>query len=101
MSDDIFVLDVDGKDLELPPAEKKLKKSQCLPLFMCVYVNRGANAVIHTHSKSAVMATLLWPGKEVVLTHLEMIKGIRRRVVSIFCNVDLKYDVLKIRNLKN
>ncbi|KAH0946605.1 hypothetical protein HN011_012094 [Eciton burchellii] len=76
MSDDIFVLDVDGKDLELPPAEKKLKKSQCLPLFMCVYVNRGANAVIHTHSKSAVMATLLWPGKEVVLTHLEMIKGI-------------------------
>lgn len=35
---------------------------------------RKAGAVIHTHSKAAVMATLLYPGKEFKVTHLEMIK---------------------------
>ncbi|XP_043669545.1 probable methylthioribulose-1-phosphate dehydratase isoform X1 [Vespula pensylvanica] len=78
-ADDIFVQDINGKDLELPPAEKKLKKSQCTPLFMCAYLRRNANAVIHTHSKVALMVTLLWPGKEFRVTHLEMIKGIRNQ----------------------
>ncbi|XP_043262501.1 probable methylthioribulose-1-phosphate dehydratase [Colletes gigas] len=73
---ELFVQDIDGKDLELPPAEKKLKKSQCTPLFMCAYLRRNAGAVIHTHSKFAVMVTLHWPGKEFRVTHLEMIKGI-------------------------
>lgn len=76
-SDDIFVQKIDGTDLQLPPSEKKLKKSQCTPLFMCVYTARNAGAVIHSHSKSAVMATLLYPGKEFTCTHLEMIKGIK------------------------
>lgn len=43
---------------------------------MCAYLRRNANAVIHTHSKVALMVTLLWPGKEFRVTHLEMIKGI-------------------------
>ncbi|XP_011162571.1 probable methylthioribulose-1-phosphate dehydratase [Solenopsis invicta] len=73
---DLFVQDINGTDLELPSPEKKLKKSQCTPLFMCAYRRRHAGAVIHTHSKIAVMATLLWPGNEIKLTHLEMIKGI-------------------------
>lgn len=51
-----------------------LKKSQCTPLFMLPYRQRCAGAVIHTHSPKAVMATLLWPGKEFRCTHLEMIK---------------------------
>lgn len=71
--------DINGKDLELPPDEKKLKKSQCTPLFMCAYFRRNAGAVIHTHSKVALMVTLLWPGKEFKVTHLEMIKGIRNQ----------------------
>lgn len=38
--EDIFVQDIDGNDLELPPPSKKLKKSQCTPLFMCAYTGK-------------------------------------------------------------
>jgi len=72
--DDLFVQNLEGVDLTLPPPSKKLKKSQCTPLFMCAYRLRNANAVIHSHSKSAVLATLITPGKEFKCTHLEMIK---------------------------
>ena len=37
---------------------------------------RNAGAVIHTHSKFAVMATLVTKGTEFRITHLEMIKGV-------------------------
>lgn len=57
---------------------QRLKKSQCTPLFMLPYRQRGAGAVIHTHSPNAVMATLLWPGKEFRCTYLEMIKVKRK-----------------------
>jgi methylthioribulose-1-phosphate dehydratase len=40
LPEDLFVQNMDGKDLELPPPEKKLKKSQCTPLFMCAYRGR-------------------------------------------------------------
>lgn len=40
-SSDLFVQDIDGNDLELPPPNKKFKKSQCTPLFMCAY--KGEN----------------------------------------------------------
>lgn len=46
---------------------------------MCAYTQRNAGAVIHTHSKAAVLATLLFPGKEFKCTHLEMIKGIKNQ----------------------
>ncbi|XP_016350733.1 methylthioribulose-1-phosphate dehydratase [Sinocyclocheilus anshuiensis] len=76
--EDLFVCDIDEKDISCPPPQKNLKKSQCTPLFMNAYTMRGAQAVIHTHSKSAVMATLMCPGKEFRITHQEMIKGIRK-----------------------
>lgn len=74
-SEDLFVQDITGKDLALPPAEKQLTKSQCTPLFMCAYTARNAGAVIHTHSIKAVMVTMLWPGKEFRIKNFEMIKG--------------------------
>ncbi|XP_048730865.1 methylthioribulose-1-phosphate dehydratase-like isoform X2 [Ostrea edulis] len=76
--DDMFVQTINDEDISAPPPAKKLKKSQCTPLFMCAYKMRDAGAVIHTHSKSAVMATLLYPGTEFRITHQEMIKGIKK-----------------------
>ncbi|XP_055371232.1 probable methylthioribulose-1-phosphate dehydratase [Condylostylus longicornis] len=84
--EDLFVQNIEGDDLQLPPEYKKLTKSQCTPLFMLAYKHRGSGAVIHSHSQNAVMATLLWPGKEFRCTHLEMIKGI--------------YDEEKLRHLR-
>ncbi|XP_004525978.1 probable methylthioribulose-1-phosphate dehydratase [Ceratitis capitata] len=74
--EDLFVQDDEGKDIQLPPDYKMLTKSQCTPLFMLAYRHRGAQAVIHTHSQHAVMATLMWPGEVFRCTHLEMIKGV-------------------------
>jgi len=54
-----------------------LKESACTPLFWAAFDLRNAGACIHTHSQHAVMATLLWPGKEWIVSGLEMIKGVR------------------------
>jgi len=54
-----------------------LKESACTPLFWAAFDLRDAGACIHTHSQHAVMATLLWPGKEWKISGLEMIKGVR------------------------
>ncbi|XP_069132762.1 methylthioribulose-1-phosphate dehydratase-like [Argopecten irradians] len=76
--EDLFVQTIDDEDISGPPPSKKLKKSQCTPLFMNAYTMRDAGAVIHTHSKAAVMATLLFKGTEFRITHQEMIKGIKK-----------------------
>nr|SVE74432.1 EOG090X0D1G [Daphnia barbata] len=73
--EDLFIQDIEGRDLKLPPPSKALKKSQCTPLFMCAYTERSAGAVIHTHSKNAVLVTLLCD-KEFRISQQEMIKGI-------------------------
>lgn len=51
-----------------------LKCTECYSLFMSAYKLRGAGAVIHSHSQNAFMATIMYPGKEFVVTHMEMIK---------------------------
>lgn len=35
--DELFVQTIDGIDVDLPPTEKKLKKSTCTPLIGTVY----------------------------------------------------------------
>ncbi|KAK7021118.1 hypothetical protein SK128_028327 [Halocaridina rubra] len=75
--EDIFVLNTSGEEVIVPPPHKKLSKSQCTPLFMLAYKMRGAGAVIHSHSKAAVLASLCYSGPEFKVTHLEMIKGIK------------------------
>ncbi|HEY4221257.1 MAG TPA: methylthioribulose 1-phosphate dehydratase, partial [Myxococcota bacterium] len=76
----IFALDVsrggDGEVVGGPPASSGFTVSQCRPLFLAAMKLRGAGAVIHTHSKRALLATLAFD-REVVLTKLEMMKGLR------------------------
>ncbi|XP_076053339.1 putative methylthioribulose-1-phosphate dehydratase isoform X2 [Oratosquilla oratoria] len=86
-TEDIYVLDKDGNEL-FGPADTTLVKSQCTPLFMIAYKERNAGAVIHSHSKAAVMATIVFPGQEFRITHQEMIKGIRHPTE----NRAMKYD---------
>lgn len=96
-SEDLFVQNMDDEDLELPPITKKLKKSQCTPLFMLAYRERRAGAVIHTHSPHAVRCTLLYD-KEFTITHQEMIKGIRDDSLSRYLRYDEKLVVPIIEN---
>jgi hypothetical protein len=58
-----------------------LKPSACTPLFMAAFTLRGAGCCIHTHSKDAVLVTLLCEaaGTDVFeIQKLEQIKGIPR-----------------------
>eukprot|EP00775_Hariotina_reticulata_P005707 gene5707-5947_t len=78
---DMFVLDQAGNVVHTPeprpPPYKAPKLSECAPLFTAAYELRNAGAVLHSHSLSAVMATMLDPqATEFTVTHLEMIKGI-------------------------
>jgi len=73
---DIFVFGKTTRSMILRP-EKPLKQSACTPLFFNAYDLREAGACIHTHSQHAVLATLLWPGREFRISHQEMIKGMR------------------------
>jgi len=45
---------------------------------MCHHVSADAGAVLHSHSRAAVMATLLTTGREFRISHIEMIKGIKK-----------------------
>lgn len=38
--EDLFVQDINGIDIEVPPAEKNFSKSQCTPIFMCAYSSK-------------------------------------------------------------
>jgi methylthioribulose-1-phosphate dehydratase len=60
--EDVFLLD--AADLEhcrvlRPPASPSLKISECQPLFYNAYRERGAGAVIHSHSIWAMLAARL------------------------------------------
>ena len=71
----VYELDEDGEVKAGPPAASGFTVSQCRPLFLAAMKLRGAGAVIHTHSKRALLATLAFD-REVVLTKLEMMKGL-------------------------
>lgn len=93
----MFTIALDGAVLSRPD-DPALHPSECSSLFLKAITLRGAGAVIHSHSIHAVMATLLFD-KELVVSHLEMIKGIRgmgfhdRLVVPIIDNTARECDL--------
>lgn len=75
--DAIFELSLaSGAVVREPPAAKGFRCSACKPLFLEAMRARGAGAVIHSHSKSALLATLI-SADTFRVTHLEMMKGLR------------------------
>ena len=93
--EDLFIINIDGDVLSKP--EKPFKMSECTPLFMNAYTDRGAGAVMHSHSPESVMVTMLFE-KEFKCTHLEMIKGIR---VGSTTDAHNYYDDLVIPIIEN
>jgi len=88
LPEDLFVLDAHGAVIEQPAG---LKLSACAPLFLHAFTKRGAGAVIHSHSRHAMAATLI-SGATFRVTHLEMIKGVAGHGY---------HDVLEIPILEN
>eukprot|EP00698_Gefionella_okellyi_P024460 TRINITY_DN8633_c0_g1_i3.p1 TRINITY_DN8633_c0_g1~~TRINITY_DN8633_c0_g1_i3.p1 ORF type:complete len:147 (+),score=19.89 TRINITY_DN8633_c0_g1_i3:213-653(+) len=74
--EDMFVMDGSGELLQTPDVPQ-LTMSACTPLFAHIYRERGAGAVIHSHSLNAMLATTLSDATEFRITHFEMIKGVR------------------------
>ncbi|KAJ3345982.1 hypothetical protein HDU91_007172, partial [Kappamyces sp. JEL0680] len=74
----LYIMNKDKEIIKAPAPELRYGPSQCTPLFFNAYDMRDAGACIHTHSQNAVMASLLEKGSEFVITHQEMIKGIRK-----------------------
>ncbi len=75
----IFELDLQGEVVHGPPSSSGFTVSQCRPLFLAAMRKRGAGAVIHSHSRNVVLATMLAEKQRtshVSLTHLEMLKGL-------------------------
>ncbi len=78
--EDLFVLDKAGSVLALPvhkPGRRAPKLSDCAPLFLHAFQQRGAGAVLHSHAYSCNLATTLFEGEDAFrISHQEMIKGI-------------------------
>jgi methylthioribulose-1-phosphate dehydratase len=79
----IFILDGDTMKILYNPNDfvldryKDFKVSECHTLFQNAF-EKGAGAVMHSHSVNAVLATMInSEATEFTCSHLEMIKGIR------------------------
>ncbi len=76
----IYELDLDGMVISGPPADHGFTVSQCRPLFLEAMKQRAAFAVIHSHSRHAVVAAALaehMGAAHIALTRLEMLKGLQ------------------------
>lgn len=95
--DDLFAIDLAGA-LVAAPSAPALRPSACTPLFLHAYRLRDAGAVIHSHSRHAVLATLL-AGDTLRVSRLEMLKGIEGHgygdefVVPILENTEREEDL--------
>lgn len=70
----IFVVDLEGRLLSEGQGAG-LRVSACTPLFLHAYRQRGAGAVLHSHSLNACLASVVF-GRTFRVRGLEMMKGI-------------------------
>lgn len=74
---DLFVLKAsDGSVAQSPHPDKKLSLPQSVPVLMTLYKDRKAGAVVHSRAKDAVLASLIYSGKEFRIKDVEMIKSL-------------------------
>lgn len=72
--DELYVLDVDGEVLSVPqqkPGSRVPKLSDCAPLFLHAFKQRGAGAVLHSHSMCCNLVTSLFEGKSREVSDLD------------------------------
>jgi methylthioribulose-1-phosphate dehydratase len=96
--DTIYELDKEGGVVEGPGQQSGLKVSECCPLFFNAFRQRDAGAVIHSHSRWAMLATLLFEDA-FRITHLEMIKGIAGHGYHDVCEVPVIENTAHERDL--
>ncbi len=84
LPEDLFLLDASSLDeprILRQPKDSALRCSECTPLFLSAYRQRGAGAVLHSHSPWAVLATRIFShgnqGGLFETEGLEMQKGLR------------------------
>ena len=73
--DDIFTVSRTGEVLSSPDTPG-LKLTACAPLFLAAINQRGAQAVLHSHSVYAALVTSAF-GAAFQISEVEMIKGLR------------------------
>jgi len=79
--EELYVLDIEGEVLSTPiqkPGCRLPKLSDCSPLFLHAFQQRGAGAVLHSHAYCTNLVTSMFEGEsEFRISHQEMIKGIK------------------------
>ncbi|XGW33370.1 hypothetical protein V3C99_017648 [Haemonchus contortus] len=73
---DIFVYDLQSKQLVQRPLSSNVEVSSCAPLFSLIMRQTGSKCVIHTHGKNANFITQLIKGNMFEISHQEYIKGV-------------------------
>lgn len=92
----MFVMDYASQEYLRRP--EGLKPSACTPLFMAAFRQRGAGASIHTHSRAAVLCTLLFKGRTFKIRNIEQIKAIPKPSTGKYMSY---FDTLEIPIIEN
>ena len=75
---DLFVVDPENGMVLQSPRDRRLRPSECGPVFCTLINHRPAGAVVHSHALSAVLAAdQAGVQDHLVVSGLEMLKGIR------------------------
>jgi len=94
--ENMFVMDFASQSYLWQPSN--LKPSACTPLFMAAFTKRNAGACIHTHSRAAVLCTLINKGNTFSIANIEQIKAIPKPSTNGYMSY---FDTLTIPIIEN